>query len=63
MEDMETYSTDGAVCPHCGHLNDPSNDNYSLYDESTTSWECGGCEKPFTVSVYVRHSWTCTAAD
>ncbi len=59
MADRETYSTKGAVCPHCGYFNDPANDNYRLYDEATSEWECGGCDTEFRVGVYVSHSWTC----
>lgn len=56
MEDH--YSTKGAICPHCECLNDPADDNYQLYSEDTYEWECGKCSQPFTVSVFVSHSWT-----
>jgi ribosomal protein S27AE len=59
----ETYSTDGAECPHCGHVSRAEDSDGALYSESTDQWECGGCGKPFIVSVYVRHSWTCTPFD
>ena len=59
----ETYSTNGAECPHCGHLNNPNNDNYSLYSEETDEWECGMCSEVFVVSVYISYSWTCTKKD
>ena len=52
------YSTDGAICPFCEHVNKPDCDNYSLYSESTCEWECEDCGAEFAVSVYVSHSWT-----
>ena len=56
---METhYSTEGAICPHCGYMHDPADDNYRLYSEETCVWECGECGEEFAVSVYVSHSWT-----
>jgi hypothetical protein len=63
MSERETYSRNGAECPHCGHLNDPNDDNYSLYSEDTDEWECGSCSKPFAVSVYTSYSWTCRPLD
>ena len=60
MMDRETYSCIGAECPHCGHMNDPDSDSYSLYSEDTCEWECGECLKMFNVSVYVSYRWTCT---
>ena len=57
------YSTDGAICPHCGHTTDPADDNYSLYSEDTCEWECGACGTDFLVEVYIRHSWTTRQKD
>lgn len=55
---MERWSNDGAVCPHCEHLNDPSKDNYELYSEQTDGWTCVSCGNDFAVLVYTSHSWT-----
>lgn len=61
--DKETYSTKGAECPHCGHLNDPNDDNWSLYSDETVEWECGICSEIFAVSVHASYSWTCQPKD
>jgi hypothetical protein len=53
----ETYSSLGAACPLCGHVNRP--DGPVLYDESTCEFECERCAKPFAVRVYTSTSWTC----
>ena len=60
MAKKETWSLDGAVCPHCGDTTYPWDDAYALYDESISEWHCESCGKDFNVSVYVSHSWTCT---
>jgi transposase-like protein len=40
---------DGPVCPHCGEIGNA----YKLQGKSTRPglWKCGGCRKPFTVTV------------
>lgn len=52
------YSTDGAICPYCGHLERASDSDGGLYDESRCEWECGECLSEFRVSAYNRWSWT-----
>jgi transposase-like protein len=46
-----------AVCPYCGHENNPGDDAYELYDENVTEWECKACGSEFSVQVYVSYLW------
>ena len=55
----ETYSDNAAVCPYCDYMNNPEDSDGYLYDEDTTTWECGECEKEFSVDVYRKFTWTC----
>lgn len=52
-----TYSKFGAICPHCQTLHAANDDNYELYDEGTSDWQCHSCEKHFRVSVHKSFSW------
>jgi hypothetical protein len=48
-------------CPHCGHVCDVSdNEWWHLYQEGEHEVECPSslCELPFTVSTYVRYSFS-----
>ena len=58
--ETEGYSNDSAICPYCGHENDPGDSNGGLYDESMTEWECGSCGKGFKCGLYISYSWTTT---
>jgi len=51
----ETYENDGPRCPYCGFLHTPDDPVY--YDESTTTLECGGCDREFAMQVYTSTSW------
>lgn len=55
--ESEAYSNDGIECPHCHYVD---NDPESIYidEDQREVRTCGTCEKDFTVSMYVRHSWT-----
>lgn len=57
MED-ETFSTHGAICPFCGHLNRASDSDGLLYDESLYEWECAECGETFALTAFVQWSWT-----
>ena len=53
----ETYSDNAAVCPYCDYMNKPEDSDGYLYDEDTTTWECGECEKEFSVDIYKKITW------
>lgn len=55
---MDNYSTHGAVCPFCGHLDRASDSDGLLYDEGRCDWECGACGEDFIVQAYNQWSWT-----
>ncbi|MBO9428189.1 hypothetical protein [Sulfitobacter sp. R18_1] len=59
----ETYSTDGAECPYCGHVDDADNSDGALYSDDMDEWTCGSCNKPFKVSLYIHYTWTATPYD
>jgi hypothetical protein len=40
--DTEIYSSVFAVCPYCGHDNDPDESEGFLYNEDAYSTRCGG---------------------
>ena len=54
----ELYSTVGAICPHCGHLERASDSDGLLYDEQRCEYECGSCGVEFRVSAFNQWSWT-----
>lgn len=56
--DAETYSTDGPECPHCHHVQNVSDDPSIYYDEELAEVECDSCDRTFSCSVHIRHSWT-----
>lgn len=57
-EETEIWSNDGAVCPYCGYINKPhENDNYELYDDMTDEFSCNNCNKRFKVYVNISHDW------
>jgi len=59
----DTYSKEGAICPHCGHMHFAHDDCYELYSEDTCEWECHECGKEFSVSVMISHSWETEVKD
>ena len=56
-----TYNQDGIECPYCNYVNKP--DDASDYDEDTNAQWCGSCDKEFTTSCFVTHSWTSEPID
>ena len=63
MTDLDNYSTEGAICPYCGHLERASDSDGMLYDESRCEYECGQCGEEFRVSAYNSWSWTTGKAE
>jgi len=57
MSAIDNYSRDGAICPHCGTVNSPDGDNWSLYSEETDEWNCRSCSKDFAVNVIATYAW------
>lgn len=53
----ETYNVSGPQCPHCGHVQNVSNNPSIYYDESLAEVECGECERTYSCRLYVSHSW------
>lgn len=52
----EHYSTEGPVCPICGHQHRA--DDAFYFDESMVAMDCEACERDFSVRVYTSTSWT-----
>ena len=48
----------GPVCPYCGSVNDASDSDGILWDESTDEYTCDVCDRDFAVMVFVTHSWS-----
>ena len=53
----EQWSDVGAVCPYCGHVNKPEDDDYQLYDLSLDEYTCSICDKEFILKTDVSYSW------
>jgi hypothetical protein len=56
MDDKETFSSDGMICPHCGHLNKPEEAHH--YDQDVNEQWCDSCDENFQTSCYISYSWT-----
>lgn len=54
---IETRSSNGPICPHCGFEYTP--DEAYFYSEDYTREKCCSCNKEFYVSVYHKITWTC----
>lgn len=55
--ESEAYSDYGIECPHCHYVDDDPKSIYINEDEREVR-NCGSCEKDFTVSMHISHSWT-----
>ena len=54
----EERSCLGVVCPHCLYEhNNHLPDNWEIYDENLTEWECDKCGTSFDVRVRVEYTW------
>lgn len=59
---IETYSTNGPICPNCGREYTADESHY--YDDNGFTIDCdGGCRKTFEVEVHTSTSWTSTPID
>ena len=56
--ETQGYSNHGAICPYCGHCNDPVEGDYILYDESIAEYDCDHCSKDFSVNLCLTQAWT-----
>lgn len=55
-EEVLHHSTEGPICPHCGHRHRA--DEAFYFDESMTAMDCEACELDFEVRVHTSTSWT-----
>jgi transposase-like protein len=56
--DREPEETFGSriECPYCGHEMD--DEDYTLDEGDAQPWECGECERTFTVTKHVSIDYT-----
>ena len=55
---FETKSSEGLICPYCGHINKPGYINQALIKPNLRAWCCDECEEAFVAEVVVRYEWT-----
>jgi len=57
-ENPETYETsEGPACPYCGEVNKVGDSDGQLYDEGTTEYSCGFCDRTFGLDIQMSYSW------
>lgn len=61
--ETRTQSQDGAICPYCARMNRARESDGVLFDESTTSYDCGSCGKSFDVAIHITYQWTAYRGD
>lgn len=54
--DSRHYSTEGPICPYCGHKHRADEPFY--FDEEMAAMDCEACDRDFAVQVYTSTSWT-----
>lgn len=54
-----TWETEvGPRCPCCGEVNPAYDSDGILYNEDVDEYDCSSCSRRFSVSVFVKHSWS-----
>ena len=61
---LTTSSSDGIVCPHCGHVHDDVEEwaglvNYWGTADGPKSYDCVACDMEFLVQENVKREWIC----
>jgi len=59
----DLMNSEGAVCPHCQHVNMPLDENWRLYDENISEFECSDCGKEFELTAYATWFWVSEPAE
>lgn len=61
MLDYDNDSHEGAICPHCGYLNQACDSEGELYDEGRSTYFCGECDVEFLVDCFSTWLWSTKA--
>lgn len=59
----DRWSSKGAICPYCDFENLPEDENWSLFDENTSEFECNDCGNEFQVNVITSYTWVTEPAE
>lgn len=53
------HNSHGVVCPHCGRLHRPENEDWVLCNEHLEEYECSNseCQKTFRIRAELSWSW------
>jgi hypothetical protein len=59
-EDVDTFSSDYVICPHCGYAHD-TNLGYAdfpeIYEDGDHDMTCVNCGKSFVLETMISYSW------